>query len=132
MTWHEALVLHSDLFKNFFFANGIHLRMRMRKLHKGNLDGQESHILFGVPSSLKRSGARRRAVSSLVKTIRINAAKSAAGDLLMMTSAVQVEVRNKGINLQRKSRLLSPQKLDVSAHCFEVAGISWFVDDPCR
>ena len=55
----------------------------MRKLHKGNPDGQESHILFGVPSSLKRSGARRRAVSSLVKTIRINAAKSAAGDLLI-------------------------------------------------
>jgi hypothetical protein len=71
------------LFKNFFFANGIHLRMRMRKLREGNHDGQLPHILFGVPSSLKRSGARRRAVSSLVKIIKINAATPAAGDLLI-------------------------------------------------
>jgi hypothetical protein len=83
VAWHDALAPHRDLFKNFFFANGIHLRMRMRKLREGNHDGQLPHILFGVPSSLKRSGARRRAVSSLVKIIKTNAATLAAGDLLI-------------------------------------------------
>ena len=79
---HKSAENHNVLFKNFFLANGIHLRNRA--MRTSNIS-QHYHVAFvcqccvvvwlcfGVyilleePSSLKRRGARRRAVSSLFK-----------------------------------------------------------------